>query len=227
MAGYWIKLYQEILDDRKMCQLSDHLYRRCIELFLLAGDQDDSSGVLPPIEDIAWRLRTNEEQLLADLQELAKTGIISNQNGAWVVTNFAKRQAPVEPDERMRRCREARAKQQYRAKPDQEQAESVAEIQPDDSDDAVTNRNASCYESVTNRNNDCYEDVTNRNVDKKDKKDKIQIPEAEPDTHVREDAPVLRTAHKCASPQSKSPPRNKSEPYDSKHIPWRSPLVDH
>jgi len=38
MSKLWIKLYHEILDDPKMCKLSDRLYRRVMELFLLAGE---------------------------------------------------------------------------------------------------------------------------------------------------------------------------------------------
>ena len=34
----WIKLYLEILDDPKMDLLPDWLWRRAIELFLLAGE---------------------------------------------------------------------------------------------------------------------------------------------------------------------------------------------
>lgn len=40
-SKYWIKLYHEILDDHKMGRLPDRLWRRVIELILLAGEQDD------------------------------------------------------------------------------------------------------------------------------------------------------------------------------------------
>ena len=36
MADYWLKLYIEILDDPKMAVLPDRLWRRIIELFLIA-----------------------------------------------------------------------------------------------------------------------------------------------------------------------------------------------
>ncbi len=52
-----------------------------------------------------------------------------------------------------------------------------------------------------------------------------QYPDPDPDP-IQNGASAPQSAHKCASPQSKSPPRNKSQPHDSKHIPWRSPLVD-
>lgn len=56
-AKYWIKLYHEILHDPKMGRLPDNLWRRCIELFLLAGelgaevDEDDKGHLPPPPEN--------------------------------------------------------------------------------------------------------------------------------------------------------------------------------
>ena len=44
-SKYWIKLYYEILDDPKLGKLTDWLFRRAIELFLLAGE-NDNDGLL-------------------------------------------------------------------------------------------------------------------------------------------------------------------------------------
>jgi len=53
---FWIKLYVEILDDAKMGRLSNHLWRRAVEFFLLAG-REGNDGALPPVEEMAWTLR--------------------------------------------------------------------------------------------------------------------------------------------------------------------------
>lgn len=111
-SKYWIKLYHEILDDPKMGVLSDRLFRRTIEVFLLAGAEDEE-GFLPSLNDMAWHLRQDPEMLETDLVELSKCGIISNVDGRWFVTKFAKRQAPVSDAERMRRYRERKQLQQY------------------------------------------------------------------------------------------------------------------
>ena len=58
-SKYWIKLYHEILDDPKMGRLPDALFRRAIEFFLIAGERG-REGDLPPLADIAWRLRADE-----------------------------------------------------------------------------------------------------------------------------------------------------------------------
>ena len=90
-SKYWIKLYHEIVDDPKMGQLSDHLWRRCIELFLIAGDYN-KDGQLPSLNDTAWRLRTNAEILEAELNDLSRYGITTVADGHWGVTKFRDRQ---------------------------------------------------------------------------------------------------------------------------------------
>ena len=65
-GSYWIKLYHEILDDPKMGRLPDKLFRRVIELFLIAGETHEN-GKLPSIDDMAWRLRLDPEELEKDI----------------------------------------------------------------------------------------------------------------------------------------------------------------
>ena len=98
----WVKLYLEILTDPKMGCLANHLWRRTVECILLAGQQNDD-GALPPVEEMAWTLRLSQDKLLEDLHSLAEIGVVHEaQPGAWVVTHFAKRQAPVPLGERVR-----------------------------------------------------------------------------------------------------------------------------
>lgn len=111
-SNYFIKLYHEILDDPKMGKLPDWLFRRAIELFLLAGE-NDKDGLLQPVADMAWRLRADEKRLAESLQALSKVGVVHETPEGWVVTNFAKRQARVPDDERQRRKRERDKKQEY------------------------------------------------------------------------------------------------------------------
>lgn len=111
-SKYWIKLYIEILDDPKMGLLNDRLYRRTIELFLIAGETDQE-GLLPPLRELAWRLRVTEKQILQDLKKLEQVDITANEGERWMITNFAERQAPVSDAERMRQLRSRRQKEQY------------------------------------------------------------------------------------------------------------------
>lgn len=103
MSRIWIKLYLETLDDPKMGRLTDRLWRRCVEFFLLAGKQD-SDGALPTVDEMAWILRTDGPSVTADLTELEKVGIVCRSGSDWVVTNFKKRQYS-ESYERVKRYR--------------------------------------------------------------------------------------------------------------------------
>lgn len=113
MSHYWIKLYSEILDDPKMGRLPDHLFRRVIEIFLIAGD-NQQDGKLSSVIDMAWKLRTTEADLENDLQAIAdQAGIVEHSPEGWRVVNFAKRQGPSSEAERMQRYRDRQHKQQY------------------------------------------------------------------------------------------------------------------
>ena len=106
---FWIKLYIEMLDNPKMARLANHLWRRAVELFLLAGRQGND-GALPPVEEMAWKLRLSHDKLLEDLQGLAKAGVVQmKEAGKWSVMNFSKWQAAVPVEERVRQFRARKA----------------------------------------------------------------------------------------------------------------------
>lgn len=114
MADYWIKLYHEITDDPKMATLPDRLWRRTIELFLLAGKLcADKSGKLPDTRQLAWLLRMNTDDLQTDLDQLVATGIIQPIPNGWLVVNFQKRQSAATSTERVKQHRERKHERQY------------------------------------------------------------------------------------------------------------------
>src|SRR3990167_2331293 len=95
----WIKLYTEILSDPKMGQMTDGLWRRTMELFLLAG-KSGNGGYLPSLQDIAWMLRIDTEQLSREIQELKELVILSEDEDGLYVTNFIARQGADSDAER-------------------------------------------------------------------------------------------------------------------------------
>ena len=111
-SKYWIKLYHEILDDPKMGRMPDRLWRRTIELFLLAGELDDD-GALPEIKDMAWRLRIDDDSLTDDLAYLTNYGIVHQEGNRFVVSKFIERQAPMTDTERMQRYRDKKRQDKY------------------------------------------------------------------------------------------------------------------
>jgi len=106
MKRQWIKLYLEIMDDAKMGRLSDHLWRRTVEFFLLAGE-NDKDGLLPPVDDMAWRLRTSADDLTMDLNAMRGVVVEPTPEG-WFVTKFKDRQYS-ESYERVKRYRNAKS----------------------------------------------------------------------------------------------------------------------
>lgn len=114
MADYWIKLYHEILDDPKMATMPDRLWRRAIEMFLLAGKLSrDKSGTLPETNQLAWLLRMNTDDLSLDLKQLETAGIIKRIENGWTVTQFEKRQSAIPGAERVQQFRKRQQNEQY------------------------------------------------------------------------------------------------------------------
>lgn len=104
--NYWMKLWFDILRDPKMGMLPDRLWRRVIELFLLAG-QNGEDGLLPDVPTIAWQLNKPVTAIVADLNKIAEVGIVQEiQEGKWVVTNFKKRNEPVDSRKRIKDFRQ-------------------------------------------------------------------------------------------------------------------------
>ena len=104
--NYWMKLWFDILRDPKMGMLPDRLWRRVIELFLIAGQRGEE-GLLPDVPEIAWQLNRSAQSITNDLEKIRKTGIVDiNVDGVWYVTNFKKRNAPVDSAKRIKDFRQ-------------------------------------------------------------------------------------------------------------------------
>jgi hypothetical protein len=122
MKRSWIKLYIEMLDDPQMGRLEAGLWRRATELFLLAG-ANGNDGLLPPIPDMAWKLRVPVEELSASLQALAEAGVVQETPRGWLVNHFAETQSAMPVEERMRRYRERKKEATKRNETGNEAAE--------------------------------------------------------------------------------------------------------
>jgi hypothetical protein len=109
MNRIWIKLYLEILDDPKMGRLPDHLWRRTVEMFLIAG-RIGNDGKLPPVGEMAWTLRTSDSEVRECLEALSEKefGIVRAAGEDWYVANFEKYQYS-ESYERVKRYRNAKS----------------------------------------------------------------------------------------------------------------------
>lgn len=131
MKKFWIKLFVELLDDPKMGRMSDWMWRRAVELFLLAGE-NGNDGLLQPVEDMAWRLRTSVEKLTESLQALSQAGVVHETPDGWVVTHFKERQYS-ESYERVKRFKEREKNAQSNALGNEEETGSESTSTPDSS----------------------------------------------------------------------------------------------
>lgn len=129
-SNFFAKVFIEILDDWKMGSMSDRLWRRTIEMILLAKEVNEE-GQLPDIRNMAYRLHTDTELLEAELNDLAKVGIVQLLPEGWHVVNFIKWQGPMSDAERQSRRRERLKKEEYYEK---------ITLMSQDSHDAVTKR---------------------------------------------------------------------------------------
>ena len=67
----WIKLHRTILERRDITMISDCSFRVLIGLWLLASEDKQKEGRLPPLKDIAFRLRVEEPVVIKALEELS------------------------------------------------------------------------------------------------------------------------------------------------------------
>ena len=114
MAGYWLKLYTEILDDPKYFKLSDHAKLGMFELMIIAKKYE-SAGKLPSLDYICFHSRRDAvwwEPVLSELENINFIMTPENQSDQLIIRRFAERQAPVEGRERARIARQPKIKLQ-------------------------------------------------------------------------------------------------------------------
>ena len=67
----WIKLYNDLLNDRDWHDLKPENAKLLVNLWLVASEDWDMEGQLPDAETLAWRLRINKTKLINQLAELS------------------------------------------------------------------------------------------------------------------------------------------------------------
>jgi hypothetical protein len=73
----------------------------------------DEGGILPTLDDMAWKLRISPDDLTAELQAIEQaTNIVHINGNGWTVTKFSERQDADTGAERVNRYREAKRKEQ-------------------------------------------------------------------------------------------------------------------
>jgi len=149
-AGYWLKLYTEILENPEYYRLSDNAKLGIYELLIVAK-KVDQDGKLPTLEDLAFYTRRDEAWWTPVIQELQKIKfLIMDDSGSLVIRNFSTRQAPVDDAERKRQERAKKHRMEFEDTPshapvtelsrfvmesrDREETEAEAEKSREDAD---------------------------------------------------------------------------------------------
>jgi hypothetical protein len=101
---HWFRVYNTILDDPKVQQLSAENFRALINLWALASQ---NRGVFPSENDIAFRLRMKPEKASKVLADLKAARLIDETDEGLKPHNWPSRQFKSDSStERVRRHRE-------------------------------------------------------------------------------------------------------------------------
>lgn len=213
MANSWIKLYHEILSDPKMGMMSDKLFRRTIEFFLIAG-KEDRAGKLPEIEDIAWILRISKKDVQKAIDDLVRLNIISIQTDPlsaalgkpekrfYVITHFSERQKSEQTKSESNRA--------YYEKHKMRKTEFQSEYKTDNKTEFQTEK----IENSENGNSECK--TENKDVEKNKNKNKRIQTEDKTEEEEREltIAGAIETPAPAPAPTKKQKTEQKTEHRD-------------
>ena len=103
----WFRVYDDLVDDPKVQRLDPSLFKALINLWCLTSAND---GVLPPIDEIAFKLRMKPQKAQRVLDRLNAQGLIEeDETGThphnWVGRQFKSDVGDPTAAERMRRHR--------------------------------------------------------------------------------------------------------------------------
>lgn len=88
----WFRLWTEIIDDPKLCQLTDAEHRRFIHCLALAAEQEKEGKINGTIEELAWRIRTKPQALKSTIEKLVSLNILKSNGNGLEFINWTKRQ---------------------------------------------------------------------------------------------------------------------------------------
>jgi len=100
----WFRVYDDLVDDPKVQRLSAEHFRALINLWCLASQ---NAGYLPPVQDVAFKLRLSEDKAAKVLEALKAAGLIATDETGMSPHNWSARQFKSDvSNERVKRHRE-------------------------------------------------------------------------------------------------------------------------
>jgi hypothetical protein len=85
----WFRVYDDLIDDPKVQRLDPTLFKTLINLWCLASTNE---GVIPAIDEIAFKLRMKPEKAQRMLSELRAAGLIDDDERGARPHNWDSRQ---------------------------------------------------------------------------------------------------------------------------------------
>lgn len=101
-TNYFLKVRINVLNDRVIATLPDNLWRRYMELYLSAKHVNNC-GSFQSIDDLAFTLRRDPEELAKDIDALRVVGLVTDEN---TIARYAEEQAAIPDVERKANQRE-------------------------------------------------------------------------------------------------------------------------
>lgn len=89
MAHTWFRFYNEVVDDPKVQRLTPPIFKTWVNFMCIASKH---GGVLPEIEDVAYRLHVTKTRAESLQNELIKANLFEWQDGRCVPHNWTGRQ---------------------------------------------------------------------------------------------------------------------------------------
>ena len=69
----WLRLYSDVVSDPKVQRLPGEKFKAWINLLCVASQHD---GILPPVADLAFTLRSAEDKIIALLEDLVEKRLL-------------------------------------------------------------------------------------------------------------------------------------------------------
>lgn len=88
----WFRMWTELIDDPKICNMDEKTFQIFILLMCLAAEREKNGSIDLCEKDVAWRLRISTNILTRTRQKLEALSILSNDNGYMRFINWEKRQ---------------------------------------------------------------------------------------------------------------------------------------
>lgn len=102
--NHWFRVYNTLVDDPKVQQLPETLFKALMNLWCVASQND---GILPCAEDIGYKLRVKPQKAAEFVTRLVAAGLIDNVDGVFIPHNWDGRQFQSDTStERVKRHRD-------------------------------------------------------------------------------------------------------------------------